>query len=62
MEITPTSYAGHDIASNRAQAGNETLQKTEQKTEESRQAGQSPERPETQRPTSVNNQRINIYA
>ncbi len=62
MEITSNTFAGQEMATNRAQVGNDILQKTLQKTEESRQAGQSPERPETQRPTGVSNHRIDIYA
>ena len=62
MEITSNSFAGQEIAVNRAQAGNEILQKTLQKTEESREAGQSPERPQTERPTNVSNKRVDIYA
>lgn len=62
MEISPNTQAGQEIAINRAQAGQEILQRTLEKAEESRQAGQSPERPETERVSSIGNQRIDIYA
>lgn len=62
MEISPNTLAGQEIALNRAQAGQDILQKTLEKSEESRQAGQSPERPAVDRVSSIGNQRIDTYA
>ncbi|WP_028583975.1 hypothetical protein [Desulfogranum mediterraneum] len=62
MEIGPNTLASQEITLNRAQAGQDILQKTLEKSDEARQAGQSPERPEPQRVTSIGNQRIDTYA
>ncbi len=62
MEISSTTTAGQELAVNKAQVGNENLQRTPAKADESRQSGQSPERPEPQRVTGVDEQRIDIYA
>ena len=62
MNVNMNTMANQEMVLNRAQVGSDILQKTLEKTEQSRANNQSAERPETGRVTKGQGRLINIYA
>jgi len=62
MEVNMNTLATQEMSLNRAQVGEDILQKTLEKTEESRSNNQSAERPETSRVTKSQGRTIDTYA
>lgn len=62
MEVNMNTLATQEMSLNKAQIGEDILQKTLAKTEESRNNNQSAERPETNRITRSQGRTIDTYA
>ena len=62
MDVSMNTLANQEMTLNKAQIGNDILQKTLAKNEESRSNNQSVERPETARVNKGEGRTIDIYA
>ncbi|MCF6188518.1 MAG: hypothetical protein L3J49_13735 [Desulfobulbaceae bacterium] len=62
MEVNMNALATQEMSLNKAQVGEDILQKTLAKAEEARSSNQSVERPETSRVTKGEGRTIDTYA